>query len=472
MMNIVQQQWISPGTALDPDQRVNYEFGLVLGVNEFRQEQAYFLEKNYLCNRELHGCGTVSGLKVTLQAPGDDANDRVVTVEPGIAVDQWGRSIVVRNILCAHLQAWLAKQDQDNQNSVATHLDAAGNGHVYVVANYQAEPEAFVPVPVQGCNSEITQAASRIHDSYNIALTWTKPALPAWDAERNFARLLSQICIVPETSTSDEQKIIDCIRQLDQPHPETPPGIVSPQILQLPASQAREALARILGIWVTEMRPKLLSLDARDTVDNPAILLASIDLKLQKGVATNGSWQILLAQPNDEQRPLLLNAQLAQATILQKMQQVSANNINQSALPFVTVTALSVSPPRFELWFHLSLDQSGNKVFMEDVSSCIVTIELGGSTDSTQQVECAIEGGAQRNVFVLTLRVTEAVPLTPPVYLRLVFPVDQLKLQIASNNVISLREYIRQQNINFEGYDDNDAIITYVRAPSTCVSVI
>ena len=326
-MNDVSQQCISLANgALSPDQRVNYEFGLVLGVNEFRQEQEYFLEKNYLYNRELHGFGTVSGLKVTLQTPSDNPNEREIIIKPGVAVDQWGRSIVVRNTLCAHLQAWLAKQDQDTNtlNHVANHLDADGNGHVYIVASYQACPDALVPVPGQGCNSEATRAASRIRDSYTIELTWTKPALPAWDAEHCFAQLLAQIRLMPETSVSDEQKIIEYVRQLDKPCPEAFPGTLSQDFLQLPAFGAREALDRIFAVWVTEVRPRLhpdlLNPDGNVAADNPVILLAGIDLALQKGTATNSPWQISSAQLGDEQRPFLLNTQLMQETILQSKQ--------------------------------------------------------------------------------------------------------------------------------------------------------
>ncbi|GHO87619.1 hypothetical protein [Dictyobacter formicarum] len=609
-MNDINQQCLSLANGvLSPDQRVNYEFGLVLGVNEFRQEQEYFLEKNYLYNRELHGFGTVSGLKVTLQTPSDNTNEREITIDPGMAIDQWGRSIVVRNTLCAHLQAWLAKQDQDpnNLNHVASHLDADGNGHVYIVASYQAYPDDLVPVPGQGCSSETKRAASRIHDSYTIELTWTKPGMATWDAEHCFAQLLAQIRLMPETGASDEQKIIEYIRQLDQPCPEAFPGTLSQDFLQLPAFRAREALDRIFTVWVTEMRPKLhpdlLNPDNNATVDNPAILLASIDLILQKGTTSNTAWQILSAQANDEGRPFLLNTQLAQETILQsklpeperefatlqardnhtlrlwvhhpdlvQIHQIAKGDLAQMQIqsedttrtisnvsavsntrnvfditvaeaipsearlaltfilnaittsddqgvnprllqialdalnfayvghdrvantitiysvaaypvapppqlsitdiinlpthPFVTVTTLSASPPKFELWFHLNLDPASNSVFIQDASPCFVTIEPSSSNDSTQSIKSQVDKGSQRNIFTLTPSTTKAIPLTPPTYLRLVFPVDQLQVQVAANNVISLRAYMQQQNIKFEGYNGKDAIVAYVSIPS------
>ena len=56
--------------ALDPLKRVCYSTGLVLGVDEFRQEQEYFLAKDRLHQRALHGYGTVCGLKVSIEDAG------------------------------------------------------------------------------------------------------------------------------------------------------------------------------------------------------------------------------------------------------------------------------------------------------------------------------------------------------------------------------------------------------------------
>ena len=53
-----------------PDlKRLNYFYGQMLGVNDFRTEQAFFREKLKLHNRCLHGYGTVCGLKVVPVPP-------------------------------------------------------------------------------------------------------------------------------------------------------------------------------------------------------------------------------------------------------------------------------------------------------------------------------------------------------------------------------------------------------------------
>lgn len=53
-----------------PDlRRLNYFFGQMLGVDDFRSEQSYFREKHKLHNRCLHGYGTVCGLLVKPAPP-------------------------------------------------------------------------------------------------------------------------------------------------------------------------------------------------------------------------------------------------------------------------------------------------------------------------------------------------------------------------------------------------------------------
>src|SRR5205085_274255 len=119
--------------------RVNYQFGLILGVKEFLQEQKYFLEKDYLYNRGLHGYGTVSGLRVSAKelSAGSDTNqlnDVQITVEPGIAIDQWGRPVVVRTSQCARLRSWLDKHKDWLNPKAGEDNDVVRT--IYVVASY------------------------------------------------------------------------------------------------------------------------------------------------------------------------------------------------------------------------------------------------------------------------------------------------------------------------------------------------
>src|SRR5215831_16417184 len=87
---------------LDPLKRVNYTFGLVLGVDEFLQEQIYFMEKDHSQYRLAHGYGTVCGLQVQ--------------VSPGVAIIPQGQEIHVSRLMCAKLNDWLKANKAALQN--------------------------------------------------------------------------------------------------------------------------------------------------------------------------------------------------------------------------------------------------------------------------------------------------------------------------------------------------------------------
>lgn len=70
-------------------QRVHFFDGQLLTAGDFRDEQAYHLEKSRLHNRLFHGSGVVSGLKV------GEAGGTTVLVQSGVALDGLGREIMV-----------------------------------------------------------------------------------------------------------------------------------------------------------------------------------------------------------------------------------------------------------------------------------------------------------------------------------------------------------------------------------------
>ena len=85
---------------LNPNKPVNYTVGMVLGVDDFRQEQEHFEWKHRLSNLLLHGTGTVCGLRVTTEEV-DGGADVEVRIAPGYAVSPHGRWVWVEKALCA-----------------------------------------------------------------------------------------------------------------------------------------------------------------------------------------------------------------------------------------------------------------------------------------------------------------------------------------------------------------------------------
>jgi hypothetical protein len=78
-----------PLLMLEAPRRVNYFSGRLLSAEDFQTEQSYWLGKHRSHRRHQHGSGVVCGLAVTPSGCGG------VTVEPGLAIDGFGREIVV-----------------------------------------------------------------------------------------------------------------------------------------------------------------------------------------------------------------------------------------------------------------------------------------------------------------------------------------------------------------------------------------
>ena len=408
---------------LSPDLRVNYEFGLVLGVNEFRQEQVYFLEKEYLHNRALHGYGTVSGLNVTLADTGDDIQ---VAVQPGIGVDQFGRTFVIRQEQCALLEAWLAKQ----QKTPGVEIPIVEDGEivVYLVATYDECADALVKIAGQPCSTgDQTTAASRIRDSFNLALRFQPPGMPAWDAVRRFALLMARVTIdaglPPEQS--DEAKIVEVVRVLHDPTqfrafnlilPGEEPPLGAPQSFRLPLEGATAALDRIFAVWVTEVRPRLApnllapdvapaGADAAPGEVESGVLLATIRFRQGAGSTpehpiVEGVTEDLAESVSDEGRPFLLHTQL--------IQELMMLGSGSGAKPLREFATLHVQGPNSVLvWVHYPRE---------------VTLpgELGGSlalnVDDNAYVGTVAPLAGAFNAFEITTR--DAVPARARVELR------------------------------------------------------
>ena len=150
---------------LDPAKRVNYPFGLVLGVDEFLQEQTHFLEKHRRHNRMLHGFGTVAGLKVSAPASVDPPEIRVAN---GLAASRGGYDICVPNVMCAKVNDWLKANADALRDRFGDFPTTVG---VSVVLCYRECATDIVPVPGEPCRSdEDAMAPSRLADSFELLL--------------------------------------------------------------------------------------------------------------------------------------------------------------------------------------------------------------------------------------------------------------------------------------------------------------
>lgn len=101
--------------AADRPDRPHYATGVLLDAEDFLDEQTYHRSRLARSLAYLHGSGTVCGLAVSPpQAVGSDFE---VSVEPGLALDRFGRLIEVPRPWCIRVNRWYAAL-ADSANAV------------------------------------------------------------------------------------------------------------------------------------------------------------------------------------------------------------------------------------------------------------------------------------------------------------------------------------------------------------------
>jgi hypothetical protein len=253
MSGFVTKTTATTGSAPDPTKRVNYTYGMVLGVDDFVQESAYQLGRVQWLARSLGGYGTVWGLQVIVED--DGANGPRVSVRPGAALSPQGQMICVPTEQCASLNAWLARQDP---------IRVAGNSvELYVTLCYDSCLTDNVPIPGEPCRSEDdAMAASRVQDDFRLELRFQPPAQFEEAGLRDFVRWLREVPLAPPGSGSDQPAFLDALREALQVEAgATPSGFAFgslPPGLAIPTDQAADFWRAAFRVWTTELRPQQL----------------------------------------------------------------------------------------------------------------------------------------------------------------------------------------------------------------------
>lgn len=144
-------------------ERLNYYEGEFLGAVDFQAEQEYHRDMRRRHNLGQHTWGIVTGLDLA-QAPngGMDGSTAEVDVylQPGMAVDGFGREIVVLS------------QAQLTPEMFAAFYNPSANANpiwMYVWISYQ---EALLQPPEDACaSSNVSNAYSRIQETYTLTVT-------------------------------------------------------------------------------------------------------------------------------------------------------------------------------------------------------------------------------------------------------------------------------------------------------------
>jgi hypothetical protein len=318
-------------TPPDPSKHVNYNLGMVLGVDDFTQEFAYLSERNQRLARDLLGYGTVWGLRVFTETK--SRGPRVV-VENGVAVSPRGQLIRVPSAQCAYLNDWL--NSESTKVELANRLGSPPSDSVtiYVALCYRECPTDKVPSPGEPCRSEEDLLMpSRLTDDFVLELRFTPPDQREEDALRDFVAWLSQIDITdtpgPFTTLQDFLEAVRNAAQLTDSPLGSPPDFMfgsPPASLRIHTADTCEYLRAAFRLWATELRPRWRpTFDRGGCADGPlsqpdpeeCVMLAEVVLPLIR--TPTGDWAVDDTSPilvNEERRPFLLHLRFLQEWLL------------------------------------------------------------------------------------------------------------------------------------------------------------
>jgi hypothetical protein len=150
---------------LEPFERNKYFAGKLVTEKDLTDEQSYHRAGRKQHNRYLHGYGVVCGLRVV---PSSTAEPKSVLVEPGLALDPWGREIVVPEPV----------QFEVGERGCRDTLKFAGRTKsLFLVIEYREVLTDTIPVPVSPDEpgSDSHTQPSRICETYQLGLRRKPP---------------------------------------------------------------------------------------------------------------------------------------------------------------------------------------------------------------------------------------------------------------------------------------------------------
>jgi len=165
---------------VDPFRSLYVHFGMLLGVDDFRTQDAYHRGKMWFHSAWLHRAGVIWGLRVRIdQARGE------IRVEPGAALDAAGHELYLAQPACLNLGDWYEEHREDPVLAESLVIDAetgAVRFDAHVVLQFKACLNRQVPALSEPCDgSNATTAYSRVNETVDLKLL---PGLaPAWRDE-------------------------------------------------------------------------------------------------------------------------------------------------------------------------------------------------------------------------------------------------------------------------------------------------
>jgi len=317
----------------NPAKHVNFNVGMVLGVDDFTQEFAYLSGRDQWLARDLIGYGTVRGLNVRIEV--DAIKGPRVVVEAGVALNPRGQLICVPAAQCAYLKDWVA----DHSADIAPHVTSPPDSdlQLYVVLCYRNCPTDDVPIAGEPCRSEDKlMAPSRLSDDFVLELRLERPNQREEDAVRDFMAWLKQVHISQTDPSTPLDQFLQAIRDaaavwLASPL-SSPPGDFMfgspPGSLVINLADASEYFRAAFRVWVTELRPRWIErwhgcaathIEGDAAGDEDCVLLAQLDVPLLP--ISPGAFDIPNAPipVNQNDRPFLVHLRMLQEWMFASM---------------------------------------------------------------------------------------------------------------------------------------------------------
>ncbi|HZQ06384.1 MAG TPA: hypothetical protein VFD70_07365 [Anaerolineae bacterium] len=154
-------------TKLISFQRPNYFQGKLLTADDLRAEQDYHLQQRWLHNRMLHGYGIVAGLEVLIEE--SETSGAEIIVSPGMALDGWGREIIVPDTLRAKLPS--DRRELLVYVKYIEQLESATAPYIFETAELFLEPPHGERVITPATRADYAIAIARLRRPH---LTWQR----------------------------------------------------------------------------------------------------------------------------------------------------------------------------------------------------------------------------------------------------------------------------------------------------------
>lgn len=320
-------------------ERVRYTSGLVLGVDEFEQEQAYLVERDRLLTRALHGYGVVHGLEVEVDR--SESAPRIL-VRPGLGIDPRGQHVCVRRDQCALLDDWIAERTTEQLFGPEGAPSEAPEICVSVVLRYGACEKDFVPVPGEPCRTdESTTVPSRLADDFSLSFETAAERPPHGEegAIRTLGRLMRALEIResgPHLEISAWRSLVETLSEVD-PDVDVEalaaeaevelPTVDGDPVVRVPPDEGERAIEVVLDAWIAEVRPALLRKGHEDDplhtatgvaggcqpvpVGDDGLVLATLCFQIEEA---DGGWRratdVEDLESDAEDRPVLLSTRV------------------------------------------------------------------------------------------------------------------------------------------------------------------